>query len=94
MPNWSPTWAVAIASSVLWIVADRPLGVNTITSEPRLSPVAGADAVGGVTGVLSTVKLVIDHGLPAEDAVSRIRMYCAVCGENVAVSVCEEPEPK
>jgi hypothetical protein len=34
------------------------------------------------------VKLVIDHQLDVEDAVSRIRMYCAVCGENVAVSVC------
>jgi hypothetical protein len=40
------------------------------------------------------VKPVIDHQSVAEDAVSRIRMYCAVCGENVAVSVCELPVPK
>jgi hypothetical protein len=38
--------------------------------------------------VLSAVKVVIDDQWPAEDAVSRIRMCCAVRGENVAVSVC------
>jgi hypothetical protein len=50
--------------------------------------------VGGVTGVLVTVKLVIDHQLVVEDAVSRMRMYCAVCGENVAVSGEEVPVAK
>ena len=80
--------------SVLWIVESDSLGVKTDTFEPRLPPVAGADAVGGVTGVLSAVKLVIDHQSAAEDAVSRIRMYWAVCGENVAVSACVVPVPK
>ena len=94
MPNWLPTCALEIVLSVLKIELTDSLGVNTVTFEPRLPPVAGADAVGGVTGVLSAVTLVIDHQLDVEDAVSRIRMYCAVCGENVAVSVCPEPVPK
>jgi hypothetical protein len=80
--------------SVLKIELTESLGLNTYTLEPRLPPVAGAAAVGGVTGVSDTVKLVIDHQLVVEDAVSSIRMYCAVCGENVAVSGEEAPVPK
>src|SRR5579875_1101056 len=67
------------------------LGVNTYTFEPRLPPVAGggADPVDGVA--LYAVKLVMDHQLLAAEAVSRIRMYCALCWENVAVSGEEVP---
>ena len=56
--------------------------------------VAEAGSVGGVTGAFDAVKLVIDHQLVGVDAVSRILMYCAVCGENVAVSGDAVPVPK
>jgi hypothetical protein len=85
------TWALEIVFSVLRIELTDMLGVNTYTFGPRLPPVAGADADVVVAGALSTVKLVIDHQLVDDDAVSRMRTYCAVCGENVAVSGDELP---